>query len=132
MQPSTQQQPDKGASRKDPGASAQSAQRPDPRNGDVEDDASAPKKRSLIAIAGSLLAEISLPKLFVAWTIMIIVPGLLLGLSPLIATAWFTAFSSRLGALAGIGPFVILAVVVAVGWFGGRPVFRAVEKASGH
>jgi hypothetical protein len=129
MQPSTQQQPDKGASRKDPGASAQSAQRPDPRNGDVEDDASAPKKRSLIAIAGSLLAEISLPKLFVAWTIMIIVPGLLLGLSPLIATAWFTAFSSRLGALAGIGPFVILAVVVAVGWFGGRPVFRAVEKS---
>ena len=39
----------------------------DPRLGDVEDDASSTKQRSLLAIAGSLLAEISLPKLIVAW-----------------------------------------------------------------
>ena len=35
----------------------------DPRNGDVEDDASSTKQRSLLSLAGSLLAEISLPKL---------------------------------------------------------------------
>ena len=33
----------------------------DPRRGDVEDDASRRKQRSLLAIAGSLLVEISLP-----------------------------------------------------------------------
>jgi lipoic acid synthetase len=52
----------------------------DPRRGDVEDDASSPEKRSMLAIAGSLLAEISLPKLAVAWILMIGVPGLMLGL----------------------------------------------------
>ena len=31
----------------------------DPRKGDVEDDSSSPKRRSLLAIAGSLFAEIS-------------------------------------------------------------------------
>ncbi len=35
----------------------------DPRLGDVEDDASSTKRRTLTALAGSLLAEISLPKL---------------------------------------------------------------------
>ena len=34
----------------------------DPRLGDVEDDASSTKRRSLFAMAGSLLAEISFPK----------------------------------------------------------------------
>ena len=33
----------------------------DPRNGDVEDDASSTKQRSLVSLAGSLLAEVSLP-----------------------------------------------------------------------
>lgn len=57
----------------------------DPRRGDVEDDVSSPKQRSLLAIAGSLLAEISLPKLIFAWTFSILLPALLLGLAPLIA-----------------------------------------------
>ena len=35
----------------------------DPRKGDAEDDASSTKRRSLFALAGSLVAEISLPKL---------------------------------------------------------------------
>ena len=39
----------------------------DPRRGDAEDDASSTKQRSLLAIAGSLLAEISLPKLLFDW-----------------------------------------------------------------
>ena len=47
----------------------------DPRLGDVEDDASSTKQRSLLRIAGSLLAEISLPKLAVAWGLLVVLPG---------------------------------------------------------
>src|SRR6185437_11772321 len=52
----------------------------DPRCGDIEDDASSPKRRSLLSLAGSLLLEISLPKLILAWILLLVVPGLLLGL----------------------------------------------------
>ena len=51
----------------------------DPRFGDVEDDASSTKRRSLLSLAGSLLAEVSLPKLLLAWTMLIVLPGILLG-----------------------------------------------------
>jgi hypothetical protein len=66
----------------------------DPRRGDVEDDVSSPKQRSLLAIAGSLLAEISLPKLLFALTFSILLPALLLGLAPLVATAWLLRLST--------------------------------------
>jgi hypothetical protein len=101
----------------------------DPRAGDIEDDASSPQKRSMLAIAGSLLAEISLPKLALAWTFMIIVPGLLLGLSPLVVTAWLTSVSSRLGSYGGFWPLLALVLFGAVAWFGGRQAFRAAEKS---
>src|SRR5258705_327618 len=52
----------------------------DPRLGDVEDDASSTKRRSLLAMAGSLLAEISLPRLILSWVFLILFPALLLGL----------------------------------------------------
>ena len=42
----------------------------DPRLGDVEDDAVSTKQRSLLAVAGSLLAEISLPKLILSWVLL--------------------------------------------------------------
>ena len=42
----------------------------DPRRGDMENDRSATKQRSLLAIAGSLLAEISLPKLAVRLVVL--------------------------------------------------------------
>ena len=58
----------------------------EPRNGDAEDDASSTKKHSLIAIAGSLLGEISLPKLALAWLLGALLPSLLLGAAPLVAT----------------------------------------------
>jgi len=51
----------------------------DPRYGDIEDDAASPGQRSLLAIAGSLLVEISLPKLLFAWTVSLLLPALLLG-----------------------------------------------------
>jgi hypothetical protein len=60
----------------------------DPRRGDIEDDASSTKSNSLLSMAGSLLGEISLAKLIVAWLILFIVPAVIVGLAPLIAAAW--------------------------------------------
>ena len=55
----------------------------DPRAGDVEDDASSTKKRKLTAIAGSMLAEFSLPKFILVWMLLVGLPALSLGLFPL-------------------------------------------------
>jgi hypothetical protein len=102
----------------------------DPRRGDIEDDASSSKRRSLLSLAGSLLAEISLPKLVVAFTLLIIVPGLALGIAPIVAAIWFSRLSSKFAsALAGVWPAVLLVIVIGVGWFGGRPLFRLAEKS---
>lgn len=101
----------------------------DPRLGDVEDDASSTKRRSLLAIAGSLLAEISLPKLVAAWVLLIVLPGILLGLAPLIASGWVATLSRKISApLSGIWPLLPFMLVVALGWMGGRPLFRAAER----
>src|SRR5690349_10337779 len=101
----------------------------DPRRGDFEDDASSTKQRSLLAIAGSLLAEISLPKLIAAWLLLIVVPGLLLGLAPLLGSAWLAKFSSTFAySLGGIWSLLLLVFIVPLGWFGGRPLFRAAEQ----
>ncbi|MGE5511361.1 MAG: hypothetical protein ACM31O_08940 [Bacteroidota bacterium] len=68
----------------------------DPRLGDVEDDASSTKRRSLLAITGSLLAEINLPKLVLAWLLLMVLPGVLLGLAPLIASGWLATLSRKI------------------------------------
>lgn len=101
----------------------------EPREGDAEDDASSTKTHSLIAIAGTLLGEINLPKLALAWVILALVPGILLGIAPLVATAWIGTVSGRIMALAGIGPLLLVVAIVAVGWFGWRPLFRAAERS---
>ena len=102
----------------------------DPRLGDVEDDASSTKRRTLLAMAGSLLAEISLLKLVLAWLLLIVLPGFLLGLTPLIVSGWLATLSSKLAALySGFWPFLLFAIVVAAGWIGGRPLLRAAEQA---
>src|SRR5580698_7224573 len=80
----------------------------DPRDGDAEDDASSPKQKSLLAIAGSLLAEISLTKLLIAWASSIVLPAAILGLAPLVATAWVGGVVSRLLELYGIGAAIVL------------------------
>jgi hypothetical protein len=101
----------------------------DPRRGDVEDDALSTKRRSVLAIAGSLLAEISLPKLVLAWLLLIIFPGVLLGLVPLVATGWLAALSRQMASpFSGIWPLLVLIVIAAIGWLGGRPLFRAAER----
>jgi len=66
---------------------AETAKAADPRDGDIEDDASSTKRRSLLSLAGSLFAEISPAKLLLSWTMLFVVPALLLGLTPLIASA---------------------------------------------
>ncbi|KRD95892.1 metallophosphoesterase [Bosea sp. Root381] len=101
----------------------------EPRDGDAEDDASSTKQHSLIAIAGTLLGEINLPKLVLAWVILALLPGVLLGVAPLLATAWLGTVSTRITALAGLGPLLVLAGIAALGWFGFRPLFRAVERS---
>ncbi|HEX8802256.1 MAG TPA: hypothetical protein VF772_26775, partial [Terriglobales bacterium] len=84
----------------------------DPRAGDIEDDASSTKSRSLLSLAGSLLAEISLPKLAAAWFLLVIVPALALGLVPLIASAWVFGVSSKLRSpIGGLWPILVLGIL---------------------
>lgn len=102
----------------------------DPRRGDIEDDASSSKRRSLLSLAGSLLAEISLPKLAVAFSFLVVVPGLVLGIAPILIAIWFGKLSSKLAsALTGFWPALLLAGVIVIGWFGGRPLFRLAENS---
>ena len=51
------------------------------RHGDIEDDASSIKRRSMLSLAGSLL--VGLPKLIAAWVILAIPPRPLSRLRPL-------------------------------------------------
>lgn len=100
----------------------------DPRDGDAEDDVSSPKQKSLLALAGGLLAEISLTKLLLAWLASILLPAVILGLAPLVATAWARGAVFRLLELTEIWPALALLGVALAGWFGWRPLFRAAEK----
>ena len=99
----------------------------DPRLGDMENDHAATKQRSLLAIAGSLLAEISLTKLAFAWFVSILLPAVLLGLAPLVLTAWIGEASGRLAEATGVGAAIVVLAVLAVGWIGWRPLFRIAE-----
>ncbi|WP_246529459.1 metallophosphoesterase family protein [Microvirga zambiensis] len=102
----------------------------DPRLGDAEDDVASTKSRSLVAIGGRLLAEISLPKLFVAWIMLIGLPAILLGLAPLIVLGWATTMPERVAAArAGFWSLLIAAGLVVLAWFGGRPLLRMAEQS---
>ncbi len=100
----------------------------DPRRGDIEDDASSTKRRTLTALAGSLLAEISLPKLLAAWFSLVALPVLVLGLGPLLASIWLSAASaSAARVFSGLFPFALAAGLALAAWFGGRPLWRLLE-----
>ena len=102
----------------------------DPRNGDIEDDASSTKRRSMLSLAGSLLAEISLPKLAIAWMLLIGFPGLLLGAAPLLVSIWIAAvWSHAANIFYEILPVLLLPPLMAMGWFGGRPLLRLAESS---
>ncbi len=103
----------------------------DPRLGDVEDDAASPRDRSLLVMAGSMLVEINFLKLALAFILLIIVPAILLGVAPLVATGWYAQISRGLTDLAtGVIPaLATLALVLLAAWYGGRPLFRATERS---
>lgn len=101
----------------------------DPRDGDLEDDASSTTRHTLLGHATHMLLEISLPKLALAATLLLVVPALLLGALPK-AAVWFAeevwhqvaGFGIVLAALA----FAV--VLGAVGWRWGRVLFRTIER----
>jgi len=102
----------------------------DPRNGDVEDDASSTKQRSLLSLAGSLLAEVSLPKLLVAWVMLIGLPGLAVGFLPLLASLWLGKVSAQVPlVLTGLGSLLALSLLLALAWLGGRSMMRLLESS---
>ena len=102
----------------------------DPRHGDVETDVSSTKRRSLLSLAGGLLVEISLPKLIMAWTLLLLVPGLLLGLGPIVVSDWVRTLSGSIATfVVGIWSLLVLAAVLALGYFGWRTLFRLVENS---
>ena len=100
----------------------------DPRRGDMEDDQSATKQRSLLSIFGSLLAEISLTKLVFAWAFSILLPAVLLGLAPLALTAWIGKSWIRLAEATGTGVVLVVLASLSVAWVGWRPLFRVAES----
>jgi hypothetical protein len=83
----------------------------DPRDGDIEDDASSTKRRSLVSLAGSLLVEISLPKLAVAWTLLIGLPGIILGIAPLLLSLWIGTVSWKASIILTAGAVALLRFV---------------------
>jgi hypothetical protein len=101
----------------------------DPRRGDADDDASSPRQRSLLAIAGSLFAEISLPKLVFAWALMVGLPALLLGLTPLVITAWLASARVDLGDIASIGGIILLVALALAARIGLKPLLRMAETS---
>ena len=102
----------------------------DPRNGDIEDDASSTKRRSLLSLLGSLLAEVSLPKLVSAWISLFVVPGLLLGLAPIAISAWLRMVAAKIiSPPDAIWPMMLLVLALASGWFGGRRLLRLAESS---
>ena len=102
----------------------------DPRNGDFESDASSSKSRSLWSIAGGMLAEISLPKLIVAWFVLLGLPALLLGAMPIVASIWINATTLTLVDLSyGLVPLLLLLALAATGLLGVRRLFRLAERS---
>ena len=102
----------------------------DPRHGDVEDDASSTKRRSLLAIAGSLLSEISIPKLVASWLLLLALPAIALGLAPLVSSGWVSVLSRKVTTPpSGLWVLALIVAIAALGWLGGRRLLRAAEQS---
>ena len=102
----------------------------DPRKGDFESDASSSQSRSLWSIAGGMLAEISLPKLIVAWFVLLGLPALLLGAMPIVASIWINATTLTLVELSyGLVPLLLLIALAAAALLGARRAFRLAERS---
>ena len=102
----------------------------DPRDGDIEDDWSSTKRRSLLSLAGSLVIEISIPKLVIASLLLIVLPAVALGLAPIVAYALISKISLTIASpLNRVWPVLVLLMLIAVGLIGGRPLFRLAESS---
>jgi hypothetical protein len=100
----------------------------DPRRGDAEDDVSSTAAHSLLAIAGTMFSEISLPKLVLAWVSLVGLPAVLVGLAPLVVTGWLNTVSGKIVAMAGFGSLALLVLLIALAWFVAPPLFRLAER----
>ncbi len=102
----------------------------DPRAGDIEDDASSTKRQSLLSLAGTLLGEISFPKLAIAWMMLIGFPGMVLGVAPLLISLWIASVSSHAAVIyTEVVPALVLLALGALGWFAWRPLLRLAENS---
>ena len=101
----------------------------DPRLGDAEDDFASPKSRSLFAIAGAFLTEISFAKLLFACTISVGLPAIFLGFAPLAISAWLTSLSAKILILTEASAAFLLVVTLCVGWLAWRPLLRTAEES---
>jgi hypothetical protein len=102
----------------------------DPRNGDVEDDASSTVSKTLLGHAAGMLVEISFPKLALAIFSLVVVPALTVGAAP-IALAWYfrsVADKLSVGFHLSFG-LLVLAAALFVAWFWGLRAFRFVEQS---
>ena len=91
------------------------------------DDHSATKKRSLLAIAGSLLGEISVAKLAFSLVAQIVLPAAVLGAAPLVLTAFASETTGRLAEATAFGAAALALAAIAVAALGWRPLFRLAE-----
>lgn len=76
-----------------------------------------------------MLVEISLPKLVTAWVLLIAIPGVLLGLAPLVVWAWLAQVRDKLAAISGAGSLLIIVLLLLLGIYGVRRVWRFVERS---
>jgi len=102
----------------------------DPRNGDIEDDASSTSRHSLLSHAGTMLLDTSLPKLVLALVQALVIPGLVLGAAPLVALWFLQQVWWRLPTEANIAWMSLFLVFDAwIIWRFGPRLFRLVERA---
>jgi predicted MPP superfamily phosphohydrolase len=62
----------------------------------------------------------------IAFGMLVVVPAVLIGLAPIVATIWARKLSTTPGA-SGAGALLFIAGLLALAWYGGRPLFRVVE-----
>ncbi len=101
----------------------------DPRAGDIEDDASSTSRHSLLRHAGTMLLEVSLPKLAIAFGLILVLPGVLVGAAPILAVLFAQTVWAR---MPGEAHLLTLAAVLGaagfVAWRFGPALFRVAER----
>ena len=101
----------------------------DPRDGDIEDDASSTSRHSLLSHAGTMLLDTSLPKLALALVQALVIPGLVLGAAPIVSLWFLQQVWWRLPAEANLAWLsLFLAVDAWLVWRFGPRLFRLVER----